>query len=330
MLIGFLLLLAIPCSAQESLSTQQYAHRLFLNPAFTGLLSDYSLTAGHRSQWTNANNGFSTQWLGAEYRFKENRNGIGLTFISDRAPTGGYDRLQIGAAYAYHAQLRQKLNLSVGLQTTYGTVKPSTNLIFEDQLGHDGTISQPTAEPISRERNAYFSVGTGFLLFTNQFWLGASAQHLNKPALGQNSSNRLATVLQAHTGYKFYVKHYFVQNSFKEVSFIPTISYTQQRSFSQADAALYAVMTPITVGLVYSHLPGEKKLPAASTISGIAGVTHKGFKIGYSYRHPLSADHFSLGPAHEVTLSFESVDYLKIFKRSGTEKNYNRIACPAF
>ncbi|WP_074987923.1 PorP/SprF family type IX secretion system membrane protein [Rufibacter ruber] len=316
--------------AQETPLSQPYAHRLFLNPAFTGLLSDYSVTAGHSSQWTGTNSGYSTQVLSGEYRFSENRNAVGLTFASDRSPAGGFTKLQAGALYAYHTKLRQHLDLSVGLQAAYGSLSPSSRLVFEDQLAPDGSITSPTAERNSFERASYGTVAAGFLLFTRQFWVGASAQHLNSPALGESSDNTIPPVFQAHTGYRFYVKQYFVRNFFKEVSFIPTFSYTQQRAFKRADATFYGIVTPVTIGLGYSMLPGEKNLPAASTISGLAGVSHKGFKIGYSYRHPLSASPVALGPTHEISLSFEKVDYLKIFKRSGTDKNYNRIACPAF
>jgi type IX secretion system PorP/SprF family membrane protein len=329
---GFLFLLSPTVAVgQEFSPTLPFAHRLFLNPAFTGLLSDYSFTLGHRSQWTGINQGYGTQWGSGEYRFKENKNAVGATFLADKAQGGGYQTVQAGATYAYHTRLTNNLNLSAGLQIGYGARQPgSSSLIFEDQLGANGQVQQPTAENISFERASYLTVGSGFLLFTDQFWLSVAGHQLNNPTLGQASSNTLPPVLQVNTGYKFYVKNYFVQNSFRELSFLPVFSYTQQRAFKRVDAAFYAIMTPFTVGATYTVLPASKNLASASTISALAGVTHKGFKIGYGYRQSFTGTPVSLGPTHEITLSFEKVDYLKIFKRSGTDKNYNRIACPAF
>lgn len=327
----FTFFLSSAALAQETSSTLPYAHRLFLNPAYTGLLSDYSLTAGHLSQWTGVNGGYSTQWASGEYRFKTSKNAVGATFMADRAPTGGYQKVQAGLLYAYHTKLREKLDLSAGMQVGYGSQKPSANgLIFEDQLSAGGTVTQPTAETFGLDKTSYATVSAGLLLFTRQFWVGLSGHHMNNPRVGEMAGSTTAPVLQLQTGYRFYVKSYFDRNHFEEVSFIPTLSYTQQRSFNRLDASLYANITPVTLGLGVTMLPGVKNTSLASTIQGIVGVTHKGLKIGYGYRHPLAANPVALGPSHELVLSFEKVDYLKIFKKLGSDKKYNRIACPAF
>ncbi|WP_205501167.1 PorP/SprF family type IX secretion system membrane protein [Rufibacter psychrotolerans] len=332
-LLAGVLLLA-PCAqglAQENTSTLPYAHRLFLNPAFTGLLSDYSITAGHRAQWVGVQNGFSTQWASGEYRFENNRNAIGATFMTDKAPAGGYQKIQLGALYAYHTKLREKLDLSAGLQVGYGAQKPSaSSLVFEDQLGGNGTVLNPTAETFGLDRTSYLTVSGGLLLYTRQFWVGVSGHHVNSPTVGEATGATMAPTFQVQTGYKFYARSYFDKNHFEEISFTPTLSYTQQRTFTRLDATIYANITPVTMGLGMTLLPGTKNTSLASTIQGIVGVTHKGFKVGYGYRHPLASSPIAVGPSHELVLSFEKVDYLKIFKRLGYDKKYNRIACPAF
>ncbi|KAA3440427.1 PorP/SprF family type IX secretion system membrane protein [Rufibacter hautae] len=331
LLLFSLLFVSTITLAQESTSTLPYAHRLFLNPAFTGLLSDYSITAGHRSQWTGVNGGYNTQWASGEYRFTQSKNGVGATVMADKAPAGGYQKIQAGLLYAYHAKLKEKLDLSAGMQVGYGSQKPSAGgLIFEDQLNSNGTVTNPTSEIFGLDRTSYLTLSGGLLLFTPQFWLGVSGHHLNNPKVGEMSASTAAPVLQFQTGYKFYVKSYFNRDRFEEISFIPTVSYTHQRSFNRLDATIYANITPVTLGLGATLLPGAKNTSIASTIQGIVGVTHKGFKIGYGYRHPLAASPVAIGPTHELVLSFEKVDYLKIFKRSGSDKKYNRISCPAF
>jgi type IX secretion system PorP/SprF family membrane protein len=327
----FFLFFSLNAVAQESTSTLPYAHRLFTNPAFTGLLSDYSVTAGHRAQWTGVNGGYSTQWASGEYRFQENKNALGATFMADKAPAGGYQKIQAGLLYAYHTKLRANLDLSAGMQVGYGSQNPSANgLVFEDQLNSNGGALNPTAETFGLDRTSYLTVSGGLLLFTRQFWLGVSGNHLNNPTVGEMSQSTAAPVFQLQTGYKFYVKSYFQKNHFEEVSFIPTLSYTHQRTFNRLDATIYANITPVTMGLGVTMLPGTKNTSLASTIQGIVGVTHKGLKIGYGYRHPVAVSPVAIGPTHELVLSLEKVDYLKIFKRSGTNKKYNRIACPAF
>ncbi|WP_192822585.1 PorP/SprF family type IX secretion system membrane protein [Rufibacter sp. LB8] len=330
-LLGTFLLLSQMATAQDLSPTLPFAHRLFLNPAFTGLLSDYSVTLGHRSQWRGINQGYGTQWGSGEYRFKDSKNAAGATFLNDKAMGGGLQTVQAGATYAHHTRLRDNLNLSAGLTLGVGSQSPgSASLIFEDQLGPTGQVQQPTAETAIFERATYLTVGTGLLLFTDQFWVSLAGHGLNQPTLGTASDNSLPATFQMNTGYKFYVKNYFAQNSFQELSFLPVFSYTQQRAFKRLDAAFYAIMTPFTAGVYYTVLPGANNLASTSTISALAGVMHKGFKLGYGYRQSLAGSPVSLGPTHEITVSFEKVDYLKIFKKSGSDKNYNRIACPAF
>jgi len=330
--MGFLLyLLPLICSAQEMPPVQNYAHRLFLNPAFTGLLSDYSVTAGYRSQWTGLEGGYSTQWLSGEYRFSQNKNAVGATFMNDRSAGGGYSRLEAGALYAYHTKLRQKLDFSAGMQVGYGSLRPGfQDLVFEDQLGSNGTPQAPTAESFAYEQASYLTLTGGLLLFTNQFWLGLSAQRFNSPRVGTFPENSISPLWQVHTGYRFYLKNYFVQNTFHEVSVIPTVAYAQQSGFKRLDGSFYFVYTPITIGLTYSHLPNQNNIPSAHTMGALAGVTHRGFKLGYGYRQNLSGAPVSLGPTHEISISFEKLDNLRIYKRLGSDKNYNRIACPAF
>lgn len=329
--VPFLLCFAFSVNAQETPATQQYAQRLFVNPAFAGLLSEYSATAGHRSQWTGTENGFSTQWLSGEYRFEESKTAVGVTVLSDRSAAGGFSRVQAGAMYAYHTKLKPKLDFSAGLQAAYASQRAGfSNLIFEDQLDPDGTVQQPSAENNRFSRTSYLTVSTGLLLYTNQFWLGVSAQHLNNPAIGNSLHSNLPPLLQVQTGYRFYAKSYFARNHFEEISFIPTFSFAQQRNFKRLDFVFYSVITPVTLGVGYTTLPGTSATSSASAFTALAGITYKSFKFGYSYRQPLGQTHVALGPGHEVSLSFQLVDYRKIYKKLGSSKNYNRIACPEF
>ena len=62
----------------------------------------------------------------------------------------------------------------------------------------------------------------------------------------------------------------------------------------------------------------------------IAGITFDQLMLGYSYDVPLSGFGARAGGGHEISLSFEKVDYNKIFKKRVSGKNYKRIACPSF
>ena len=167
-------------------------------------------------------------------------------------------------------------------------------------------------------------------MYNNNFWVSLSAYHLNQPDVGFNVTSKLKAKVLVNGGYKFVLNKYYYLNKPYEWSVTPSLTYTQQGTFKKSDVGIYATYTPFTLGVLYRGLPPLSNYGYEEAVVVIAGITFDPLKLGYSYDVPLSGFGASAGGGHEISLSFEKVDYNKIFKKRVSGKNYKRIACPSF
>lgn len=327
---------------QDYQFSQQYANRLHLNPAFTGLISDYTVTAAYRNQWLSLNNGFVTQQIAGDYKFKNKKTAAGLVASVDKAGKAGFTRMQVGGIYAYQTPVSKKFYASVALQATYGSQRFSFNdLIFGDQINTDGSINPNSQENYVYDPTSYLSISAGGILYNNQFWVGLAAHHANQPDIGFGVESNLPVKFTLNTGYKFYVNNYYRDAKLYELSITPTFTYMQQQYFKKTELGVYLTYTPVTLGLLYRGSPFSssnssnqvRAVDAGNTdqvIAVIAGINLEPFRFSYSYDVVFTGAGSRTGGAHEIAISFDKIDYDKIFKSRASKKNYKHIACPAF
>ena len=181
---GLLLGTAAGAQAQDVFFSQPFATRLHTNPAFTGLVDDYSVTLGYRNQFPTVAGSFVSNQLAGDVRLNTpgQHHALGLLVNQDRTGSVGYTRLELGALYAYHTRLTKKLALSGGLRASYGRQRVGyDNFVFGDQIQEDGSITGPSAENVNFTPANYLSLGTGAVLYSEQGWLSLAGQHLNLP-----------------------------------------------------------------------------------------------------------------------------------------------------
>ena len=210
---GAALLLAVGLAApvaraQDVYFSQPFATRLHTNPAYAGLLDDYSATLSFRTQLPTLAGSFNSTEAAADWRpdVPGRHHAFGLLIDHDQAGAVGYTRLEAGGMYAYHTRLTRQVALSGGLSASYGRQRVGYgNFVFGDQISADGQIIGPSADGPDFAPTNYFSVGTGVVLYSDQAWLSLSGQHLNQPSLGFRQQNQLPMLLNASGGYKFFV-----------------------------------------------------------------------------------------------------------------------------
>ena len=320
-----------PALAQDIHFSQQYATRLHLNPAYAGVHADYSIIATYRNQLPSLNGAFITNQLSGYYRLKNESTSVGLVMALDKAGAAGLSNFQIGGIYAYQSIINENLAFSAGLQLTYGSQRVDfSELTFGDQLNEDGTTNPNSAEPYVYAPARYVSAEAGGLVYNNNFWISLAAYHLNQPDIGFNFTSKLQAKYAVNGGYKFVLNKYYYLNKPYELSFTPSLTYTHQGNFKKMDAGLYTTITPVTLGILYRGLPVFSEYGYDQALVFIAGITLDPIKIGYSYDVSVSSLGARNGGAHEISLSFEKINYGKIFKKRVSGKNYKRIACPSF
>jgi type IX secretion system PorP/SprF family membrane protein len=323
--------IAVSGAAQDLHFSQQYANRLHLNPAYAGLHADYSGTLAYRQQWPLGGQAFITNQFAGYYRLANQKTAVGLLLASDKAGANGLVNFQLGGQYAYQSNLNENLAFSAGMSLTYQSRRIDFGeLTFGDQLNEDGSTN-----PVSRELNVYnpvnfLSIGTGATVYNHNLWVSLAASHLNQPDIGFATPSRLPAKVQLNGGYTFRLQEYYYLNKPYEWSVSPSVTYTQQGKFKKTDLGVYTSYTPVTLGVLYRGLPVVSNYGYDQALVLIIGIIFDPVKIGYSYDVPLSPYGIQSGGAHEISLSFEKIDYNKIFKKRVSGKNYKRIACPSF
>ena len=330
---GLLLGTRVEARAQDVFFSQPFATRLHTNPAFTGLVDDYSVTLSYRNQFPTVAGSFVSTQAAADIRLNTpgQHHALGLLINQDRTGAVGYTRLEIGALYAYHTRLTERLALSGGLRASYGRQRVGyDNFVFGDQIAEDGSVTGPSAEFFGFPPVNYLSLGTGAVLYTEQGWLSLAGQHLNQPSLGFRQQSSLPLLLSVSGGYKLFIIKTSTGLATREISFTPVAAYNKQGGSQRIEAGLYFTASPVTLGTVYRNISLPGNVGTQHVLAVVAGVQVGGLRVGYSYDVGLSRLSADLGGAHEVTLALRAFDRLENAHRRLKRRVYPAAPCPAF
>lgn len=190
--------------AQDPHFSQFFASPLTLNPAFTGKFDgSWRLAANHRDQWPSIPKAYVTTSASLDFpilkkRIPENDVfGVGLSGVMD-ASANNILKLNYGSlSMSYHKALNESgySTIGAGFQATYSSLTLDvTKLTFEDMLTQNG-FTGTTSDVITNGNNqGYFDVNAGLLFSTstngeNNFYVGASMYHINRPKVGFKDKN---------------------------------------------------------------------------------------------------------------------------------------------
>lgn len=329
--IGLATLVGCQLSAQDPQFTQFYAAPTFLNPAFAGTTTQSRFATNYRHQWPAISNAFVTYNASYDQFLPGINSGIGVMVTHDRAGTGALQYTNIGAQYAYEISLSRKISLRPALHASYTMRNLDFNrLTFGDQLLRDNASStiDPDMPRFSDQNVAHPDFGTGLLLYSEKFWFGVSAHHINRPneSLRQQDS-RLPIKYSAHGGWRQRINpdnEYAVQQFL-----VAAFNYKAQGNFDQLDFGIYYEYEPITFGVWYRGLPGVKKNDANyahhDALALMVGVQAKAIYIGYSYDITISHIAANTGGSHEISLITEFAS-----KRNKKRAKRRVIPCAKF
>lgn len=185
-------------TAQDPNFSQFFASPLTLNPAMTGKFDGVFRVAGnYRNQWPTINNAFVTKTASIDFGILKNRVpeidqfGVGLLGFTDRAGDGVLVTNAIGASVAYHKGLDEDgyHQIGVGFQGSYVNKRLDvTKVYFADELTPLGFVPGTTGEIFAQNQInvSYVDINAGVLYNGstngyNNFYLGASMYHINRP-----------------------------------------------------------------------------------------------------------------------------------------------------
>lgn len=199
LLIALVALMKMQSLAQDPHFSQFFASPLTLNPALTGKFDGVFRAAGnYRDQWPAISKAFVTSTISLDAPMLTNRInpndtwGIGLMAMTDRTANGILTSNYVSLSTAYHKGLDEDglYQLGFGFQGTYASKRlDGTALHLEDGLKLDGTWETSPSEPVLNSQIAnvnFFDFNAGVLFNGstdgyNNFYLGASMYHINRP-----------------------------------------------------------------------------------------------------------------------------------------------------
>lgn len=304
------LLICMTVQGQDYQFTQFYAAPVNLNPAFTGNTTQSRLVMNYRNQWTAIPGAFVTYNVTYEQFIPQIKSGLGLLMNHDRSGSGNLGYTSVLGLYSYEFQINYDLYVRPGV--SFGRSFRTLNmneLVFGDQLVRpDGSAS---IESIQMPNSAFFDVGSGILLYSHNYWIGASAAHLNKPnesILGAESS--IPVKFSAHGGYRHMIRGKTKSGGVHSTLF--AFNYRAQEDYDQFDLGLYYEYSPVVFGLWYRGLPGIKKngydVLNHDALALLFGYEIKKLKFGYSYDITISPLITSTAGSHEVSFIYEFAD----------------------
>ncbi len=311
--------------AQDPHFSQFYAAPFSINPAFQGTapaLGKFSFN--FRSQWPKVPGEFVTYQTGYEQRFENSGSSLGGWAQLDQAGSAGVQAIQLHLIYAYDLPLSEETAIKAALQLGYGNRNLNHfQLLFGDQLSPFGATGNGTAETGLENINVhYLDVGTGFLLYSENFWAGISGQHLNRPNQSlTEEEDRLPMKISVHAGYKF-VNYLPGRSRTKGYSMAlnPAIYYSRQGDFQQLDIGANGFIDPVILGLWYRGLPIQSSNNGALVLMG--GFRYRGFRFLYSYDTPLGEFATNTGGAHEISTTIELVEIKKRRRRRNRRPSF--------
>ncbi len=322
-------LLSFVVKAQDPHFSQFFASPLTLNPAFTGKFDgQLRLAANHRDQWPSIPKAYVTTSASLDFSILKNKIpegdvfGIGISGLSDQSADAAL-KLNYGSlALSYHKALDEDgyNTIGAGFQATYSSaILDFTKLTFEDQLTQNG-FTGTTSETLSNGSNQnYVDVNAGILFSgssdgTNNYYLGASVYHINRPNLSFiDKVWNLSPRLTVHGGGSFPVSDILSINT--------SAIYQLQNKASEAlvGAALSANVNNDTDNPTSVYVGSWIRFKDA--IIPYVGIEIGGLRIGASYD-------INTSNLKAATLSRGGSEFSLIYIKKATQTK--GIPCPKF
>ena len=271
---------------QDPQFSQNMFNILSVNPAFAGADKDIFVSAINRQQWVGFENAPVTTVfnISTPITFMGADHGVGLTILSDKL---GFEKnTSMRFSYAYQKKTGES-SLNIGVSFGF-----QNNSLKGEWFVPDGdSFSSPEDDLGSAsvdDSKMVFDLGLGIYYKTDNFYVGTSVSHLNKPNIGYNENieTYLARHYYAMAGYRYELN--------KSWEVLPSLFYKTDAVVSQID---------LNTNIRYNKkIWGGVSYRVDDAIIGMLGVLfNNGIQIGYAY--DISTSKIAKG-SHEFLLAY--------------------------
>tara|TARA_B100000809_G_C15094440_1_gene514460 strand:+ start:916 stop:1782 length:867 start_codon:yes stop_codon:yes gene_type:complete len=265
--------------------TQYMYNTISINPAYAGSRETLSVVGLHRSQWVGLEGGPQTQTLSIHAPMRNERVGLGFSFINDKIGFQNFSYLY--ADFSYTIPMGENSKLAFGIKG--GFTSYSLDSDFQQSQSNDPVI-------FGFEDRWKPNIGTGVYWHSQKWYVGLSTPRI------LNTDYSSDAEFQALERISYYFTGGYVFNISENTKFKP--------------AALLKATNgaPLSFDLTANFLFYEKFWAGASyrineraaAVGAIADFqVSKQLRIGYAYEYPLSDLRPYTSGTHEILLIFE-------------------------
>jgi len=291
-IIAFILFGCTTALAQQLPQFTQYMYNtVSINPAYAGSRETLSIVALHRTQWVGIDGGPTTQTLSLHTPTRNEKVGLGFTFINDKL---GYENFSyLYGDFSYTIQTGVKTKLAFGLKAGL------THYFLDELLLNDPSIvNDPFFNDVSNRWSP--NVGAGVYWHTNKWYISLSAPRILNTDYNKGGQGNVDYVALERVSYYFtggYVFDISDNTKFKP-SFL--LKATNGAPLSYDFTANFLFNEKFWLGAAY-----RVNESAAAFGALVDFQVSKVLRLGYAYEYPISDIRPYASGTHEVLLMFE-------------------------
>lgn len=312
-ILFILIVLASSLFAQDARFSQFYAAPLYVNPGFTGSTIEHRFAMNYRHQWPNIPGAFDAYHASYDYNAASINSGFGLVLSREDAGSFGLTTNAVSFSYAYRFRLNRKTYLQPGIKAGYvWRGIDYDKLVFNDQL-ESNSATTLDVDAFADDRVSYEDINAGILLYSENYGVGGSVNHLSQPDQSLLSNDIVSNVPIKYTfqaGYQFQLSGPTVKRlAAKDIT--AAVHYEFQNQFDQLDIGAYYNHEPFVFGFWYRGIPlfksyetGFANNDAFIVLVGYS-VPDRNLRFGYSYDITVSRLATNTAGAHEMSIVYE-------------------------
>lgn len=298
LLIFFSINAVIAFSQQTSNNTLFEWNKTYFNPAYTGVTNTTDINLISRQQWVGFQDAPKTQYISSHAYLPA---GIGIGGAVFNSVTGPTRQTGIKAAFAKQININREIKLSMALgldiyQNAYDQTRLNTGLPADPAI-----VSSPIEQKLAPDASV------GFVLFTNEYFVGLSSTNLLQSKYDflstiSDFSNPIKRTFYLNGGYSFRINN--------QTRYVPGVMLKKTIGLPlQMDISNRLYYNFMIAGLSY------RTNKDASLILGLSFAQIYEIVYAYDYSfNPLKT--YSHG-SHEVMLRFKIPNYNRGNRRGG-------------
>jgi type IX secretion system PorP/SprF family membrane protein len=265
--------------------TQYMFNTVSINPAYAGSRETLSIVGLHRTQWAGLEGGPTTQTLSMHTPLRNEKIGMGLSFINDEL---GYQNFTyLYGDFSYTIQTGANTKLAFGIKAGF------TSYSLDPEF-----LAAESADPViyGYEDRWKPNIGAGVYWHSERWYIGLSSPRI------LNTNYNGTDDFEALERQSYYLTGGYVFDLSQNVKFKPAalIKATNGAPLSYDLTANFLFNEVFWIGAAYRFNE------SAGAFGGIADFQiSKQLRIGYAYEYPISDLRPYTSGTHEVLLMFE-------------------------